>query len=300
MKRFLIKVLIVGITIIAVLTSMELIVRYLPNEYSYKYKYLENHIDSIQVLVLGSSVGRSGIDPNCFEDYTFNAANVSQDIETDCSIVDKYLPRAKQLKTVIFTLLPGSYCSRMGEGIEHWRLRKYDIYMDLDIEKPTVAEKLEISDLNRTSLQLLKWLRGKRTVDCFDNGMGRDTIIESEEMKVSQGLSISKIHNEGYNPNNYSIIILKLNKVLSDCKEKKVSVLLVLMPSYHTYYNFIDNRMLAECDSISKQLASEYENVHYLNLFKDTTYTTNDFRNSNHLSPQGAKKISSYLNGYLK
>lgn len=300
MKRFLIKVFIIGIIIVATFATMELYVRSIPNEYSYKSNYLDEHIDSIQILALGSSIGRSGIDPEAFDGFAFNAANVSQDLETDCAILDKYFSRAKKLETVIFTLLPGSYCSRMGEGIEYWRLRKYDLYMDLNIEKPSLFDRFEISEPNKAMMQIIKGVRGTNTIGCFEKGMGRDTVVESEAVKLSQGVKISKIHNEGYQPNNYAIIISRLKENVKKCDSAGIQVFLVLMPSYHTYYERIDKKMLEECDSISKDFASVFSNVSYYNLFKDSTYTTEDFRNSNHLSPKGAKKLSLQLNEIIK
>lgn len=296
MKRYLIKVFVIGIIILAVLASMEFYVRSIPNEYSYKCQYLDKHIDSIQILAVGSSVGRSGIDPESFDGFAFNAANVSQDLETDCAIIDKYLPKAKQLNTVIFTLLPGSYCSRMGEGIEYWRLRKYDIYMKLNIEKPSFFDRFEISEPNKVFLQILKGVRGANTIGCFEKGMGCDTIVESEAAKLSQGIKISKIHNEGYRPDNYPIITTRLRETIKKCDASGIKVLLVLLPSYYTYYDRINQKMLSDCDSISKELALSYANVLYYNMFKDSSYTTEDFRNSNHLSPKGANKLCIKLN----
>ncbi len=296
MKRFLIKVSIVGVAVVALLTTLELYVRSIPNEYSYKHKYLDTHIDSIQVLALGSSIGRSGIDPECFDTFTFNAANVSQDLETDCAIIDKYLSRADSLKVVIFTLLPGSYCSRMGEGIESWRLRKYSIYMDLDIDKPRLTESLEIFDLNKTLKQIIKGLKGQQTVECYEKGMGIDSDIEPEYEKLAQAIRISKIHNEGYTPSNYEKIVPRMKSTVKQLVDKEIEVYLVMMPVHFTYAERIDFKMLSECDSISKIIESMNPHVHYMNMFTDSSFTTVDFRNSNHLSQEGANKLSTKLN----
>ena len=300
MKRFLTKVLIVGVVVATALFSIEMYVRSIPNEYSYKFNYMENHIDSIQILAVGSSIGRSGIDPSCFNERTFNVANVSQDLETDCSIIDKYLPRAKSLHTVIFTLLPGSFCCRMGEGIESWRLRKYAIYMDLDIEKPKLSERLEISNMSSAYVQVSKYLRGINTVECDELGMGNDTNVASEDAKIKQAESISKIHNSLYIPANYGIIVPRLESTLTKCEKNGVKVYMVLLPVHKAYSDRIDAGMLAECDSIARDLSNKYSNVEYINMFVDSTFVSDDFRNSNHLSKQGANKLSNILNEIIK
>ena len=131
MGNFLKKILIVGISVLLSLLFIEFMVRSIPNEYSYKSKYIEENIGNIKILALGSSVGRSSVDPSCFTQTTFNAANVSQDLEEDCAIVMKYLDRADGLEVVVIPILPVAYSMRMKDGIERWRLRKYHIYMDL-------------------------------------------------------------------------------------------------------------------------------------------------------------------------
>lgn len=296
MKRFLTKVLIVGLVVAAALFSIEMYVRSIPNEYSYKYNYMENHIDSIRILAVGSSIGRSGIDPRCFNEKTFNVANVSQDLETDCAIIDKYLPRADKLHTVIFTLLPGSFCSRMGEGIESWRLRKYAIYMDLDIEKPKFSERLEISNMSSAYVQVSKHLRGINTVECDELGMGKDSIVASENAKIKQAESISKIHNSLYIPSNYGIIVPRVESSITKCQKYGIKVYMILLPVHKAYSDRIDAKMLAECDSIARELSNKHSNVEYINMFVDSTFISDDFRNSNHLSQQGAKKLSNKLN----
>lgn len=299
MKKFLIIVGLIGAFILLILCCIELWVRSIPNEYSYKHQYLEENIGSIRVLNVGSSIGRSGFNPVYFSVHGFNAANVSQDIETDCAIINKYLDKADSLKTVIFALLPGSFCGRMGDGIESWRLRKYHIYMDLDVEKPSWKECLEINNLSAAEQQILKSLRGVNTVDCNRFGYGNDKEAVSEKEKLAQGIRISKLHNEGYNPKLYDIIVPKVESTVAACKDRNIKVLFVMLPSYHTYTSRINQQMLEECDSIAKTISEEHDNVLYINLFTDTLFKTEDFRNSNHLSNEGAKKLTKMIDNII-
>ena len=281
--------------ILLVLCGVEIWVRSIPNEYSYKYNYLEENIGHIEVLNVGSSIGRSGINPEYFSEPGFNAANVSQDIEIDCAIINKYLDRADRLNTVIFALLPGSFCGRMGDGIENWRLRKYHIYMDLDVEKPSWKECLEINNLSAAEQQILKSIRGINTVECNIYGYGNDKEAVSEKEKLAQGIRISKLHNEGYNPKLYDVIIPKVEATITACSRKHVKVMLVMLPCYHTYSSRINSHMLSECDSIAQRIAERYDNVSYMNLFTDSRFTAEDFRNSNHLSNEGARKLTKMI-----
>lgn len=299
MKKFLIKVLVFSWIIATVLFSIEIMVRAVPNEYSYKYNYLENNIYKVHFLALGASVSRSGIDPSCFTQTTFNAAQVSQDLEEDCAIVMKYLDRADSLKAVVIPIIPVAYSSRMMDGIERWRLRKYHIYMDLDVDWPPLSECMEISNLPGCIGQIMKYYRGEDTVECFETGMGTDSIVENEDVKLSQAVRVSKMHNDGYNPDNYSKVIPALRSMLSACRDANVDVYVVIAPCYYTYRERILSAVMHDCDSISMNLENDFSNMHYINMFGDSTFTTEDFRNSNHLSKAGAAKFSRKLNDIL-
>lgn len=301
MRRYLTIVLSIGSIILLLLVVIEFWVRHIPNEYSYKYKYLESHVDSIEVLCVGSSIGRSGFDPSCFSANAFNAANVSQDLLIDCALVDKYLNRAKKMRFVVFAILPNSYSSILENSKEHWRLRKYDIYMNLPgVEKQNSKDRFEISNLNRSLLQIMKYYNGRNTVDCNEKGMGLDSIVENETVKLSQGKSAALLHGSNYQPESSSANVPTIKRTISNCHSKGVKVLLVLLPTYHTYYERINRQMLFDCDSISKELEKEFPNVTYINAFKDTTYVSDDFRNSNHLSRKGARKMSLRLNNVIE
>lgn len=299
MGNFLKKILIVGISVLLSLLFIEFMVRSIPNEYSYKSKYIEENIGNIKILALGSSVGRSSVDPSCFTQTTFNAANVSQDLEEDCAIVMKYLDRADGLEVVVIPILPVAYSMRMKDGIERWRLRKYHIYMDLAVDYPPLSECMEISNLPGCIGQIMKYYRGEDTVECFETGMGTDSIVENEDVKLSQAIRISKMHNDGYNPDNYSKVIPALRSMLSACRDANVDVYVVIAPCYYTYRERILADEMHDCDSISMNLENEFSNMHYINMFGDSTFTTEDFRNSNHLSQAGAKKFSRKLNDIL-
>ena len=287
--------MIVGGVVVAALVFLEFFVRLVPNEYSYKSHYLESNIDDIEVLIVGSSAARSGIDPDVFPISAFNVAQVSQDLETDCAIIHKYIERADSLKYVFFPILPMAYSYRMGEGVEDWRLRKYPIYMNLDVEKTAFSDRFELSNIPGSVSQIIKYLKGEKTVDCYEKGMGDDDVVEDEQAKIAQGIMIAKVHNEHFYRENYKIIVPVLEGAIDECAKHSVKVVLLVLPCYYTYCENIDPIMVSECDSISRRIAEKHPNVTYFNWFTDSTFVTEDYRNSNHLSQAGAKKLTSRI-----
>lgn len=300
MRKFLLKVTVFGLILVAVFVILEILVRSIPNEYSYKYDYLEKNIKNIQILAVGSSVGRSGIDPECFEYYTFNAANVSQDLETDCAIINKYIKNADSLQVVILPLLPMSYTYKTGEGKEGWRLRRYHIFMKLDVSSPMLKESYEMSNPQAACGQIIRGILRKNIVECFENGQGKDNELVDEKSKMQQGLDAASAHNAMYIKENYKIIIPLMESTIRECEKRGVKVLLVLMPTYFPYYQNVNPKALEECRAVSRKLERENANCKYVDFFTDDSYVSGDFRNSNHLSLEGARKLSNKLNDIIK
>lgn len=292
MKCFILKIGIFFAILGIVLLSLEFCVRSVPNEYSYKYNYLEKNINNVEILCVGSSAARSAIDPECFVQNAFNVAQVSQDLEQDCAIIHKYISRADSLKMIIFPILPMAYSYRMGEGIEAWRLRKYPIYMKLDVAKPSLSDRFEISNFSGSIEQIIKYLKGEETVTCYTKGMGDDNAVDGEDAKIAQGLKISQMHNEHFFRDDYDIIVPIMEKTIKECADYHIDVVIAVLPCYYTYSDNIDRIMVSDCDSISHYLADKYSNVTYFDLFTNSSFNTNDFRNSNHLSQAGAKKLT--------
>ena len=297
MNRFLIKTSLLAFLLGSILIILELWVRSIPNESSYKCEYMEKNISDIKVLCLGSSVARSGINPDIFPVNAFNVAQVSQDLETDCAILHKYLSRADSLEYVLLPILPMSYSYRMGEFIDRPRLRKYSIYMDLDVEKPDFEDRFELSNFSAAVVQIITYLKGGRTIECYKKGMGDDNLVDNETAKRVDGEKISRMHNDIFfnHKDNYRIIVPALENAIKECANHNVKVIICVVPCYYTYRDNIASGMVSECDSISRVIATRYPNVTYLNYYTDSTFVTEDFRNSNHLSQCGANKLTKQI-----
>lgn len=82
---------------------VEVVVRSAPNDYKYKWSYLEEHASDIEVLVLGNSNTAHGIDcwllPN-----SFNMAMGGQGIMMDGFILSRFIGKMPKLKLVIIPM----------------------------------------------------------------------------------------------------------------------------------------------------------------------------------------------------
>ncbi|OCB78491.1 hypothetical protein [Flavobacterium crassostreae] len=117
------------IPILVVMTSFELLLRNIPNDYSYKKKYLDAKSDGIEVLFLGSSHIYFGINPEYITKKSFNVAHSSQSLNFDLEIIKKYKNRWKNLKYIIVPIDYFSMYTTLEDAIEKWRVKNYSIYL---------------------------------------------------------------------------------------------------------------------------------------------------------------------------
>ena len=101
MKKFILKTIFFLLPILVLAVIMEISLRAIPNDYKQKRNYMDSHSDEIEVLVLGSSHSLYGINPKYFSQKTYNMAYVSQSLDLDYKILEKYYNRFKNLKTII-------------------------------------------------------------------------------------------------------------------------------------------------------------------------------------------------------
>ena len=91
--------------------------RNVPNIYSYKNNYMQDHSDSIEILILGASHTFEGLKADSFSTRTFNMANPSQELEYDEFLLYKYVNicrkgcKTDKLKRVLACLLSNDEAS---------------------------------------------------------------------------------------------------------------------------------------------------------------------------------------------
>lgn len=91
------------------------------SSYAAKKYYLQQQLDSVEILVLGSSQSFYGINPVCFSKRCFNLANVSQTLYYDRRLTQLYLQQLPQLKTVIINIAYFSFFYQLYDIKEKWR-----------------------------------------------------------------------------------------------------------------------------------------------------------------------------------
>lgn len=301
MKRYLITVCIFIVPIICVAVGVELWMRYSPNDYNYKSKYMKNHATDIECLILGNSHSAWGIDPNCFSFNTFNLAYAGQPLTYDEKLLRKYINELPKLRTLIMSIsyvVP--YCD-YEHGKEKWRAKTYPIYFNIKPDFDNWKYHFEITaNSPRVILSRLQQLCNESELHCKVRGNYYATCLSSDEvLKKSRA---AEGHNALYYrkdslPIIYEKNINALKSIIEMCKDKDVQCFFVVPPHTQCYIQSLDNNMKLSTVSLLTSIETNNSNVHFLNFGNDRRFLSNDlFSDADHLCKSGSELFSKILN----
>lgn len=270
------------------------------NHYNYKRKCLENQLDSIQVLVLGTSQAYFGINPDYFSLKTFNLSEFNQSLYYDNKITLKYLDMMPKLKYVIINISYFSFGQQLIEGTESWRDYYYSQFWNVDY--PTI-DKLDARYYSKIFLYIpnvsLKYLTQGFHVDLglpkFNGYCWADT-CNSTVINDSTGKIRVKIHNAYYKGRDrYSEHINEINQLISSLKKRNITPILITPPVYKSYYENADKNIINKNTTTIRNICTKL-NCNYYNYFTDSRFIKVDFKDDDHLDFLGAEKLSKILN----
>lgn len=152
MKRFLRHISLFVLPLLILAVVMEFVAEAIPNSYTYKRDYIEQHGAQIQTLILGSSNAYDGLNPSVMP-QAFNLANSSQALEDDYRLLAKYIDSMDSLQTVIV----GLGYHTLGTTKEEHRRTYYTLYMDLYPRWPLSKYSFEICNPEMLIKKIIKY-----------------------------------------------------------------------------------------------------------------------------------------------
>lgn len=299
MKSFISKILLFSSFVIAFISIGELLVRRVPNPYSYKHQWMLNNASNTETLILGSSHTYFGINPEKFSATTFNLAFTSQNFEYDYVLLNQYIEQCNRLKNLI---IPISYFSLFSKGFEGgkdwWYAINYKIYMDCGKHSDFSKYNFEFSHPSVYKGKLLSILKTSENLQCTELGMGTAYDIKNK----TDNWNDAEAAIERHTAKDYSRLKDNrgfLNKIIALCKDKDINVILITTPTWHTYYNGLNRVQLAKTHEVIDELLRNNEHIKYYDFLTDDRFVEDDFYDSDHLSNVGANKFSAILNNLI-
>ncbi|MBX2932095.1 MAG: DUF1574 family protein [Chitinophagaceae bacterium] len=303
MKKFILKIILFSLPVWAMIFSIEISLRNIPNDYSYKKKYLDKHAAEIETLIFGSSHSFRGINPAFFSGKAFNASHVSQSLNYDYEIFKKYQDKFEKLKTIVLLISYSSLYGKLETGVESWRVKNYVIYYGINTPKSITDYSEFLSNkLNINKKRLVAYYKlHESNITCTTlgwGGMGRKSGNEKdliETGKTAAKRHTKNIHSEKYQTifnNNVSI----LHSIIKWSQARNIKILFFTPPAFHTYREHINIEQLNTTIETINTIVSNNNNCMYINFFDDPNFIAKDFYDADHLSETGAEKLSKLIN----
>ena len=294
MKKFIVRLVYFFLPLLIIGTFIEVSLRRIPNDYSYKRNYLDKNADKVQVLILGSSHTYYGINPAFIHYNSFNAAYVSQTLNIDWAILKKYDDKWNALKYIIIPIDYTSLFESLDLGVEKWRMRDYDVYSDISI---TNDFSNHFATLGNPKINLERFYnfytnRNYSEITCSTSGFGTAYKYIHRERNLDSSSKIAAERHLATNDNCYQQNIATLNLIIGFAKKKNIKLIFITCPAYDAYTNLLDSKQLTNVITCMNNFSRVNTNVSYHNFLKDSLFSANDFFDADHLNDSGAKKFT--------
>jgi len=292
MYRFFRNLFLFALPLILLGVSMEVLIRNIPNDYSYKRNYLDQYADEVEVLFLGSSHAYRDINPALIQENGFNAAYVSQSLYFDYRILQKYEGHWSHLRYIFVPISYFSLFYELKDGPEAWRVKNYSIYYSM-ATSPHISDYSEMLS-NRLDINVQRiysyYFSGEDPLTTSDLGWGGralpDTVDLAEKGKIAaqRHTAASAALFDG------NVAILK--SMISFADAHNVQVVFYTPPAYGTYVENLDEAQLTRMLSTMTALDEAHSNVTYVDYLTSSLFDEEDFYDADHLNEEGALKFT--------
>lgn len=300
MKKFIYKIILFVFPILAIAVSLEISLRSIPNDYSVKNRYLDNHSKEIEILVLGSSHSFYGVNPLYFSMKSFNASHVSQSLDYDLEILKKVLLDSPKLRYVLLPISYFTFYFKLDSGKQSWRVKNYNIYYNIN-KYSSIEHLSEVLSLKlTTNLERIYqyYIQNVDSISCSELGWGVKYKSEKSKNLMVTGKGAALRHTAKdfkYLEENFAY----LKSIVDLCQKRGVKVILFTPPAFKTYRDNLNIKQLNNMRKKINEITNLYSNCIYLDLIDSSLFVPNDFYDSDHLNDIGAKKLTLLLNQYI-
>ena len=301
MKKIIRLSILFSLPILIVLISFEILLRNIPNDFDYKKKYLDANSNRIKVLFLGSSHIYYGANPVYTKLKSFNSSHISQSLNYDFSILNKYEKKWDNLKYIIVPVDYFSMYYTLETGVEKWRIKNYNIYYGINHGEDysynfEIATGKFLNNIKRLKNSLLH--RGS-DITCNSLGWGNTYHSTDSQDLFETGITAAKRHTMIKDDMIFSKNIEAIKNILYFSKQNEIKILFVTTPAYKTYVENLDKSQLNHMISTISGIVSKHSNAKYYNLLNDKKFKDSDFYDADHLNERGAKRFTLLMDSLI-
>ena len=310
MKAFALNLFKFSLPVIIVMVSVEVFLSVEPGIFKVKSDYIHQNLDSIAVLVLGSSHTKDAINPELIALKTANLAYGGQSLHLDSKLLFTFINKLPNLKVVFIEL---NYHSLEYDNDENnWRNSLYYKYYG-------VTEKMSNKpNLNQYSLYLSNpdfyhhYLFDYFSPYVFHEKLNKAGFVVAGQQDRFQEYSFDTLLIEQtrypYLKERHKNISLdafeKNGKIVANmidaCEQRGIQVVLLSTPLYKTYVSeMIDSKSKRRKD-FKTMIKKRYPKLNDWDFERIWVFDAMYFKNDDHLNTDGAVKFTRIINDSLK
>jgi hypothetical protein len=301
MRAFLIRLVIFFTPLIGLIFLYEMFLTSITTSFTVKRDLIEQNLDSIELVAMGTSKTFAGINPAFLNYFTVNLANNSQSIYYDIKLLEKYIDKLPKLKVIIMEVNFFSFEYNLDNGPESWRNTYYSHTFQIDPQ----SQKLDFYENFLLHIykpkDILLHINSKKEYNFYFNnkGWGKNEItktLPTKEFAFKRYLHLRKNYmHENYLNENIKLIDAFLEKL----NQKNIKIVFVQMPVSPLLTKLIDNKILSRNKGLVDGFKKKTKNLVYLDFLNDKRFLNTSFIDSDHLNYSSANKFSSILNDTL-
>lgn len=302
MKKFLTTIAKFGAVLLFLCVIIEIALLHRPNIYAYKYHYIEDHLNDIRILLLGSSHIEEGVMPELLGDDAFNLAISARLNEYDAALAEKYVPQMDSLKVVVMHI---DYSTFMYGRLKHNPKETnsavsligtchcmHTKYMKLHVAPFWYWSEILNSKLNYMS----RFWNGPEVLqECDSLGFVRLNLEERRPGWEYRNLADEFDPTAPVNQDIYNRLWTIYDTIARVTSQKGVRLILINTPVYKTFQEAVNENVLNDIQAFINKLQDQYHNVEYHNYMFADNFVPDDFNDSSHLTASGAEKLSKML-----
>ena len=266
----------------------------LPSQFSMKYKQM-SLLESVDVLVLGSSHTYFGVDASEISSSSYNAALSAQSYKYDFLVLNSLIHRQVKVHCV---LLPISSLSRgydVETGVEQWR--KYQYWHRYNLHVFDLQDYFDI----RSYIAIMGDVDALGSLRCIVTGnvkaQANNVRDDGTAVNGDGGISSSMAQTQAADAATRHLSSTGTNgeywfrKIVKLCKSSNSKLILISTPVTREYYQLVSTKLKRDQNELYEIAKSINKDVVFRDYSQNRSFVYKDFWDCDHLNPTGAKKL---------
>ncbi len=306
LRRLIVTLFIVFLPLCILTVHIERKLSKIESHFTYKKRFLEESLPTIEILSLGSSNAYYGINPDHFSYKGFNLANLAQSMYYDKELTLKYIDKMPSLRVVLLPIIFFTVGMDHRTFSENWRMYFYRQFFQIPLE--TTKRKFDWAFLfdarnfskialydERTIEFFFSRFKNRETIHCAPNGW---FISDSQhlELKGDPGPLAAASHNHDAKVENFEYNLGFTDDLVKELKARSVTPVLIQLPSHPSYHEALNKEKLAILNERLDLLAKE-NSISRFDYTQDSRFILEDYTiMPDHLNIIGSSKLSKIIN----